>query len=36
MFPKGGAPMETDTHSTALIKISVDVPNKGALPPGPP
>jgi hypothetical protein len=35
MFPKRGAPMETDAHSRALIIISFGVPSKGTLPPGP-
>ena len=36
MFPKSGAPMETEAHSRALLIISFGVPSKGALPPGPP
>jgi len=36
MFPKSGAPMETDAHSRALLRIPFGVPSKGALPPGPP
>ena len=35
MFPKSGAPMESSAHSRALLNISVKVPRKGALPPGP-
>jgi hypothetical protein len=31
MFPKSGAPMETDAHSRALLNISFGVPNKGTL-----
>jgi len=36
MIPNSGAPMETDAHSRALLNISFGIPNKGALPPGPP
>ena len=36
MFPKSGAPMETDAHTRALLIISFRVPSKGALPPGSP
>ena len=36
VFPKSGAPMETDAHSRALLNISVVVPGKGAVPPGHP
>jgi hypothetical protein len=36
MFPKSGAPMETDAHSKALLNISFGVSSKGALPPGTP
>jgi hypothetical protein len=36
MFPKSGAPMETDAHSRALLNVSFRVPSKGALPSGPP
>jgi hypothetical protein len=32
MFPKSGAPMETDTHFQSL-SISFGVPSKGTLPP---
>jgi hypothetical protein len=35
MFPKSGAPMETDAHSRALLNISFGVPSKEALPRGP-
>ena len=35
MFPKSGAPMETDAHFETL-SISFGVPSKGALPPGSP
>jgi hypothetical protein len=35
MFPKSGAPMETDAHSRALLNLSFRVPSKRALPPGP-
>ena len=35
MFPKSGAPMETEAHSRALLNISFGVPSKGVLPPGP-
>jgi hypothetical protein len=34
MFLKSEAPMETDTHSRALLNISFRVPSKGALPKG--
>jgi len=30
-FPKGGAPMEAETHFRALPNISFGVPGKGAL-----
>jgi hypothetical protein len=36
MFPRSGAPMETDAHSRFLLNIFCRVPSKGALPPGPP
>jgi hypothetical protein len=36
MFPKSGAPKETDTQSRALLNISFGVSSKGAIPPGPP
>jgi len=36
MFPKSGAPLETDAHYRTLRNISLGVPSKGALPPGPP
>jgi hypothetical protein len=36
LFPKRGAPMETDAHSRDLLNISFWVPSKGALPSGPP
>ena len=36
MFPKSGAPIETDAHSRALPNISFGVPSKGALPSGAP
>ena len=32
MFPKSGAPMETDADSRALFNIPFGVPSKGALP----
>ena len=31
MFPKSGAPMETDAQSRALLSIFLGVPSKGAL-----
>jgi len=34
MFPKSGAPMETDAHSRALLNIFFEVPSNGALSPG--
>ena len=36
MFPKNGAPMETEAQSRALLNIYFGVPGKGALPPSPP
>ena len=36
MFPKSGAPMETEAHSRDLLNMSFGVSSKGALPPGPP
>ena len=36
MFPKSGAPKETGALSRTLLNISLGVPSKGALPPGPP
>jgi len=38
MFPKSGAPMETNAHSRVVlnIRVSFEVPSQGALPPGPP
>jgi hypothetical protein len=36
MFPKSRAHLETDAHSRALLNISLRVPSKGVLPPGPP
>jgi hypothetical protein len=36
MFPKSGAPMETDAYARALLNMSFGVPSKGALPRGPP
>jgi hypothetical protein len=35
MFPKSGAPMETNDHSRALHNISFGVPSQRTLPPGP-
>jgi hypothetical protein len=36
MFPKSGAPTETDAHYRAVLNISFGVPSKGGLPPGRP
>jgi hypothetical protein len=36
MFPKSGAPIETDTHSRALLNTSFRIHIKGALFPDPP
>jgi hypothetical protein len=36
MFPKSGAPIETEAHYRTLLNISLGVHSKGALPPGPP
>jgi hypothetical protein len=36
VFPKSGAPIGTDAHSRALLRISFGVLIKGALSPGPP
>jgi len=35
MFPKSGAPVETDAHSRFLLNVFFEVSSKGALPPGP-
>jgi hypothetical protein len=32
MFPKSGAPMETDAHARALLNISFRFPSKETLP----
>jgi hypothetical protein len=36
MFPKSGAPMDTDAHSRALLNVSFGVPSKEAVTRGPP
>jgi len=36
MFPKSGAPMETEAHSRAFLITSFGVPSRGTLPPNPP
>jgi hypothetical protein len=35
MFPKSGAPMETDADFQNLTQHTCGVPSKGTLPPGP-
>jgi hypothetical protein len=35
MFPRSGAPIGTNAHSRALLRISFEVPSKEVRPPGP-